>query len=114
MAVFTLSRMSNWHLGSIGLPERHFRRLSARRLSAMLGEAGELAANGLQAPIVSVIHSMSARQNGSVASSMKAYFERISAAQDAALLCSHAAIFDTPLPPDPQTGISCLMRCQTA
>jgi hypothetical protein len=63
--------------------------------------AQALVANGLTAPIVTVVHGEVAKAG--VAKAMRRYFDETPADHDAVLLCSHAAIFDTPLPPDPQT-----------
>jgi hypothetical protein len=62
--------------------------------------AKALAANGLTAPIVTVIHGEVAKEG--VANAMRRYFSTTPADHDAVLLCSHAAILGTPLPPDPQ------------
>ena len=76
--------------------------LSSPTIDLIDQTARELAENGLRAPVVHVVHSANVGQSGRVASSMKAYFEITDATQDAVLLCSHVAIFDTPLPHDPQ------------
>ncbi len=62
--------------------------------------AEALAENGLSEPIVTVVHGEVAKAG--VATEMRRYFSKTPADCDAVLLCSHAGIFDTPLPPDPQ------------
>jgi hypothetical protein len=63
--------------------------------------ARELAKNGVRAPVTYVVHSQVAGGN-SVAVMMRTYFQATAAEQDAVLLCTHAAVVDTPLPPDPE------------
>ena len=73
--------------------------LSAPTIALLDQTAGQLAANGVRAPVITLLHSENIK--GSVASSMKAYFAGTPTTQEAVLLCSHQAVFDTPLPPDP-------------
>jgi hypothetical protein len=63
--------------------------------------ARELAKNGVHTPVTHVVHSQVAGGN-SVAAKMRTFFQATAAEQDAVLLCTHAAVFDTPLPPDPE------------
>ena len=62
--------------------------------------AEALVENGLTEPIVTVVHGEVAKTG--VATEMRRYFSETPTDCDAVLLCSHAGIFDTPLPPDPQ------------
>src|SRR4051812_38862919 len=62
--------------------------------------AKELAARGLSAPAVTVMHRDNVK--GSVTQAIRLYFYGIAADEEAVLLCSHQAVFDNPLPPAPQ------------
>ncbi len=63
--------------------------------------AADLAANGLKAPVVTILHSRNTK--GGITPAMKKYYKEVLPEQDAILLVSHAAIVANPLPPAPES-----------
>jgi hypothetical protein len=95
------ARRSNCQSAILVLPEAPRHVILASPTIALIDQTVQaLTALGLTAPVVTVIHGGTARDG--VAPAMRDYFVRTQADQDAVLLCSHAAIFDTPTPSDPE------------
>jgi hypothetical protein len=73
---------------------------SAPTILLLTQTAQALAALGLAEPVVTVLHGNTVESG--VAPAIRKFFATTPATRDTVLLCSHAAIFDTPLPPDPE------------
>jgi hypothetical protein len=68
--------------------------------------AEALAMAGLDKPLVTVLHSKNTGSS-SVAEAVRRYYGRTNSNTDAVLLISHQAVFDTPLPIDPENWDIC-------
>jgi hypothetical protein len=76
--------------------------MAAPTIALLEQTAFELKKRKLDSPVVTVIHSEKPEAKEGVAPAMREYYGKLEATHDAVLLCTHQAIFDTPLPPEPQ------------